>query len=112
MGLLAGEQHPEEYVSRMEEWRTWGDAICLSFIPDLISRPIQVYALNREKDCVFDSGMHLPKDASLHTAPVIVLWYNGKSHYDLVSTRWLASWERALCNSAKILSDPSSGHTG
>lgn len=99
---IAGEMDVEEYVSRMEDWRTWGDAICLSFIADLIQRPIQVYALNIGKNCVFESGLHLPKDPSNHGEQVVVLWYNGKSHYDLVSTSWLKERERDLYSAAKL----------
>mmetsp|Transcript_40791 Transcript_40791/g.74520 ORF Transcript_40791/g.74520 Transcript_40791/m.74520 type:complete len:570 (-) Transcript_40791:195-1904(-) len=94
--MLGGEMDVEEYTRRMGEWQTWGDGICLKFLPDLISRPIQVYAFNIEKQCVFDSGIHMPREKSLHGEPAIVLWYNGKSHYDLVSTRWLMAWERSL----------------
>jgi hypothetical protein len=26
----------EDYIQRMEDWRTWGDEICLKFLPDII----------------------------------------------------------------------------
>jgi len=95
-GLLAGTVRVDDYIKEMEDWHTWGDAICLRFLPDIVKRPIQVYALNVKESCLFDSGMHLPSDKLLHKAQVIVLWYNGESHYDLVSTRWLVAQEEAL----------------
>eukprot|EP00927_Polykrikos_kofoidii_P066596 TRINITY_DN62167_c0_g1_i1.p1 TRINITY_DN62167_c0_g1~~TRINITY_DN62167_c0_g1_i1.p1 ORF type:complete len:485 (+),score=78.16 TRINITY_DN62167_c0_g1_i1:75-1529(+) len=88
----------DAFIRRLEDWRTWGDGICLCFLPDLVDRPIQVYALNAKERCVFETGLHLPKDKAMQAAPVIVLWYNGKCHYDLVSARWLRRRERALCS--------------
>lgn len=26
----------DEYITGLEDWRTWGDEICLKFLPDLI----------------------------------------------------------------------------
>lgn len=94
-GLLAGMEGVNEYVSRMQDWQTWGDAICLHFLPDIIGHPVQVYALNTKKQVIYESGMHLPQDTALHKAEAIVLWYNGRSHYDLVSLDWLSARERA-----------------
>lgn len=37
-----------------------------------------------------------PKKKASQKNDCIVLFYNGKSHYDLVSTRWLMAREQAL----------------
>merc|ERR1712003_307668 len=94
-GLLgAGSQAAEEYVNKMGKWSEWGDATCLHFLPDVIRRPIQVYALNVKERCLFDVGMYLPSNSALQGKPAIFLWYNGSSHYDLVSTQWLFRYEQ------------------
>ncbi|CAK9023418.1 unnamed protein product [Durusdinium trenchii] len=98
--VLALLEHPlktvDEYITGLEDWRTWGDEICLKFLPDLIQCPIQVYSWNNEQQNFFDAGMYLPGDKEKHKNACIVLWYNGKSHYDLVSTQWLRAREQAL----------------
>lgn len=86
----------EDYIQRMEDWRTWGDEICLKFLPDIIQCPIQVYSFNAQQGSFFDAGMYLPSEKDKQRNPCIVLWYNGKSHYDLVSTHWLMAREEAL----------------
>lgn len=86
----------EDYIQRMEDWRTWGDEICLKFLPDIIQCPIQVYSFNAQQGSFFDAGMYLPSEKAKQRNPCIVLWYNGKSHYDLVSTHWLMAREEAL----------------
>ena len=49
-------------------------------------------------------------DSSKGCVLVLFEWYNGKSHYDLVSTRWLGRWERALCAGTMLDSASPSGH--
>lgn len=36
---LRGLGKVEDYIRKMEDWTTWGDEICLKFIPDIIKRP-------------------------------------------------------------------------
>ncbi|CAJ1386904.1 unnamed protein product [Effrenium voratum] len=98
--LLEGPVPFEEYLSKMEDWRTWGDEICLKFLPDLIGCPIQVYSWNSEQGLTFDAGMYLPTDKVKLKEDCIVLWYNGKTHYDLVSTEWLQWRENTILSSA------------
>lgn len=86
----------DDYITRMEDWRTWGDEICLKFLPDVIQCPIQVYSWNSKQRSFFDAGMYIPKKKDSQKNDCIVLFYNGKSHYDLVSTRWLMAREQAL----------------
>eukprot|EP00434_Breviolum_minutum_P000946 symbB.v1.2.000832.t2/scaffold37.1/size397765/4 len=88
----------DDYITRMEDWRTWGDEICLKFLPDVIKCPIQVYSWNSKQRSFFDAGMYIPKKKASQKNDCIVLFYNGKSHYDLVSTRWLMAREQALDN--------------
>lgn len=83
----------------MGEVTTWGDAICLYFLAALVARPIQVYALNKQKQCLFDCGKYLPEDASLHSGSAIYLWYNGASHYDLLCEESLKSLQSRLFHS-------------
>ena len=40
--------------------------------------------------------MYLPTNPERHKQDCIFLWYNGRSHYDLVSTDWLQSRQEAL----------------
>eukprot|EP00930_Biecheleria_cincta_P097028 TRINITY_DN88775_c0_g1_i1.p1 TRINITY_DN88775_c0_g1~~TRINITY_DN88775_c0_g1_i1.p1 ORF type:complete len:666 (+),score=111.86 TRINITY_DN88775_c0_g1_i1:43-1998(+) len=98
---LAGDETVDDYLAKMQDWKTWGDAICLNFLADLVRQPIQVYGLNQTQMCMFDSGLYLPRDKSLRNEPVIFLWYNGRSHYDLVSIRWLREREQMLCQSTQ-----------
>eukprot|EP00929_Paragymnodinium_shiwhaense_P053431 TRINITY_DN26738_c0_g1_i1.p1 TRINITY_DN26738_c0_g1~~TRINITY_DN26738_c0_g1_i1.p1 ORF type:complete len:564 (-),score=162.57 TRINITY_DN26738_c0_g1_i1:630-2249(-) len=86
----------DSYIQKMRKWTTWGDAICLHFLPDLVGAPIQVYALNLAKKQVFETGIHLPQQEASQDQPVIVLWYDGHSHYDLVSRSWLVLREKEL----------------
>ncbi|CAE7257763.1 ephA [Symbiodinium microadriaticum] len=84
----------EAYVQRMSEWQTWGDEICLKFLPDVVKRPLQVYSCNWEKQELFDAGLYIPSKKEYHGKECIVLLHNGKSHFDLVSTEWLLAHAR------------------
>ncbi|CAE7041303.1 ephA [Symbiodinium sp. CCMP2456] len=84
----------EAYVQRMSEWQTWGDEICLKFLPDVVKRPLQVYSCNWEKQELFDAGLYIPSKKEYHGKECIVLLHNGKSHFDLVSTEWLLAYAR------------------
>merc|ERR1712129_354976 len=86
---LAGTEDVDKYLARMGAWWSWGDALCLRFLPDIIARPIQVYAWSTKTKVVYEAGLHLPQDCSKHRNPVIVLWHKGGMHYDLVSRHWL-----------------------
>eukprot|EP00746_Dinoflagellata_sp_MGD_P124651 gnl/MRDRNA2_/MRDRNA2_59261_c0_seq1.p1 gnl/MRDRNA2_/MRDRNA2_59261_c0~~gnl/MRDRNA2_/MRDRNA2_59261_c0_seq1.p1 ORF type:complete len:552 (+),score=132.67 gnl/MRDRNA2_/MRDRNA2_59261_c0_seq1:144-1658(+) len=96
--FLGGEggDSAEDFIRKMKDPMTWGDGICLHFLPDCIGRPIQVYGLNRSSKTAFDIGMHLPSDKALHVNPCVVVWYDGKAHYDLVDARWLLRREQEI----------------
>ncbi|CAE7212392.1 OTU4 [Symbiodinium pilosum] len=86
----------EVYLKRMGEWQTWGDEICLKFLPDVVKQPLQVYSFNCEKQELFDAGLYLPTKKEYHGRECIVLLHNGRSHFDLVSKQWLQGYERRL----------------
>mgnify|MGYP002804773134 CR=1 FL=1 len=86
----------DNYIASMSNCRTWGDEICLTFLPDIVQCPIQVFSWNAVLRSVYDAGMFLPTNREMHKNECIVLFYNGKSHYDLVSTRWLLEREAEL----------------
>merc|ERR1719386_589012 len=88
----------------MEKDHTWGDAICLKYLADVVRRPIQVYAFDQLTKRIYEDGMQKPQDGSLSSVVPLVLWYNGASHYELVCTDWLEQWGRAILHWTGILS--------
>eukprot|EP00929_Paragymnodinium_shiwhaense_P051870 TRINITY_DN26035_c0_g1_i1.p1 TRINITY_DN26035_c0_g1~~TRINITY_DN26035_c0_g1_i1.p1 ORF type:complete len:750 (+),score=165.07 TRINITY_DN26035_c0_g1_i1:149-2398(+) len=93
----ASKEEAELYIKSMEEVTTWGDAISLYFLATLTARPIQVYALNKRKQCLFDCGKYMPEDGPNSASnPVIYLWYNGVSHYDLLCEESLKALKSRL----------------
>lgn len=73
------------YIKSMRNPKTWADQICTRFLPDVLQRPIHVQAWNQEKKYVYDVGLHLPSGGGDGKKGPIFLYYNGRTHYELVS---------------------------
>ncbi|CAL1161246.1 unnamed protein product [Cladocopium goreaui] len=74
-----------KYIQSMRSPTTWADQICTKFLPDVIKCPIHVQAWNREKKRLYDVGLHLPSQGTDEKRGTIFLYYNGRTHYELVS---------------------------
>ena len=70
-------------MAEMEAPGAWADEICLSFLADVVKRPLIVLAWNIPAKNLFEQ-MYAPTKPKHHGKSPIYLYYNGDTHYDLV----------------------------